>query len=425
MEFDDDYFQEPYAFGDSREDVWDYASLDESSEHTNQISTVPMEISEDSSSEVPRELVRQVADPAPNTTPPPGTVASTATRQIEAKRFFLTAPQCPKPAAEVLSAIKELVGEEAIDYCVVSHELHADGNSHIHVALVLKDKIRYSAVTNDYWDVCFGKHGNYLLMKYPAKCLAYVIKHGDIICHPSTFDPESKISSRAKNISYQKEVIAKKILETPDTSMLSLAESHPGFMLLNMQRVQAFSSYVQQENSAAVQLKDLPAVPPNGSLSEHEQLVLQWLHQVKSFRTSRGHQHLRIEGPTGVGKSTLLFVLRSYLRVYVMPYENNDWMDTWDDKNYDIVVFDEFKAQKTLQFLNTFSDGMGYQVKRRGSAPSSHMVKTPCVILSNYTWSESYMNCTQSAIDAAERRFQTIPVEGSQNFFGLIDLLQE
>ena len=64
----------------------------------------------------------------------------------------------------------------------------------------------------------------------------------------------------------------------------------------------------------------------------------------------------------------------------------------------DLCVLDEFRAQKTVQFLNHFLDGSHMPLRQKGR----QTLKTdnlPCIILSNFSLEECYCN---SGVDKLE-----------------------
>ena len=76
------------------------------------------------------------------------------------------------------------------------------------------------------------------------------------------------------------------------------------------------------------------------------------------------------EAPPQHGKTTMITNLEEWfnLSVYYMP-KTEDWNDHYRDKEYDLIVLDEYKGHKSIQFLNPWLSNDPQPVSRRGKAP--------------------------------------------------------
>ena len=82
-----------------------------------------------------------------------------------------------------------------------------------------------------------------------------------------------------------------------------------------------------------------------------------------------------------------------------------DFYDFYEDENYDLVVLDEFRGQKTIQFLNMWTQGGIMNVRKKGS----QTMKTrnlPFIVLSNYPLDLVYKD--PSKIETLKTRFLEI-----------------
>ena len=70
-----------------------------------------------------------------------------------------------------------------------------------------------------------------------------------------------------------------------------------------------------------------------------------------------------------------------------MPTE--DFYDFYADKDYHLCVLDEFKATKTIQFLNLWLQGCTMNIRKKGSQ-ALKVSNIPTIILSNYSLDECY-----------------------------------
>lgn len=72
-----------------------------------------------------------------------------------------------------------------VKWCVIAQEHHADGELHIHAAIMLEKN--YQPRVWDKFDDCTGQHGNYQAMKSPKGSIDYChkedpapLEYGDI-----------------------------------------------------------------------------------------------------------------------------------------------------------------------------------------------------------------------------------------------------
>lgn len=66
-----------------------------------------------------------------------------------------------------------------------------------------------------------------------------------------------------------------------------------------------------------------------------------------------------------------------------------DFYDYYNDDDYDMIVLDEFKGQKTIQFLNEWLQGSPMTFRRKGSQGLKRS-NLPMVIISNFHLGEIY-----------------------------------
>lgn len=141
----------------------------------------------------------------------------------------------------------------------------------------------------------------------------------------------------------------------------SQTSEKPGFMSIT-------SGYENTEDTAA------------GDISIQQ--LLEWVNSnVCQSRPFRSRQ-LYIWGPPAVGKTTFLRLLEKSLRIYYMPTDEN-FYDMYDDDDYDLIVIDEFKGQKTIQDLNRWLDGQNMSIRQKGRQ-CMKLKNLPVIIVSNF-----------------------------------------
>lgn len=93
---------------------------------------------------------------------------------------------------------------------------------------------------------------------------------------------------------------------------------------------------------------------------------------------------------------------------------SEDWYDQYTDEDYDMAVIDEYKGQKTLQFLHSWCQEAPMVLKRKGTGPVIKRRHLPTLFLSNFKPETCYMHVyekCQSDLDPLKRRLLVVEVE--------------
>ncbi len=111
---------------------------------------------------------------------------------------------------------------------------------------------------------------------------------------------------------------------------------------------------------------------------------------------------------SGRGKSTLLMLLSKMLRIY-RP-SRNEWDDEWENGRYDLIIIDEYRGWKSIDWINMFAEGSPMPLKRRGTCDILKTDKTPMIVCSNLTIFEAYAALDHNSIHLIEARFDEVEV---------------
>lgn len=374
------------------------------------------ESSGDDVSEVPPTLPvpsTPVARPPPFMDPP----APGRPFRINAKKLFLTYPQCDTGPVTALENIQRKFGAQLVS-CVVAQELHEDGNLHLHVALELSKPVDTRDV--HFFDFVTGTHGNYQGARDWSKVLAYCVKYGHYIAHG--IDPKAYLQAREKKKSTSFAHVAGRMME--GASIAELTTEVPGFVLQHLPKMKQFSSHLVSVQSLKANLLPLPPMPSLEECPSLLQDIYQWI--LRNIRVPRafGDPNLAITGPTGIGKTTFLLALSKFCRIYWVPMEEN-FFDSYDDTAYDVLVFDEYKSQKTIQFMNSFVQGAPLTLRTKGGQTMKKK-NLPVILLSNYTPQEMYPNVwaeQPAVLDSFIRRFSWFALSVDTPMFPLASYL--
>ena len=309
--------------------------------------------------------------------PPPVASLSTPVRpfRLAGKAVFLTWPQ-NETVKEALMASVLALWEAKIAWAVVAEESHKSGEPHLHAIVQFVDRLDLKNA-NPVLDALTGKHGNYQSVKSAKKVLRYVCKDGQYITHGEVPDFAEKAKIQ--------DTLAKLVLEEGQT-YAQLVRREPGYCMLQKRKLEEFIGWSKRQKLAEA-LIPWRCLTPKSSSYVHQALWTYLRENVLVPRLPRQNQ-LWLSGLPGVGKSRFLSYLRARLRVYEMP-RDEDFYDDYEDGCFDLVVIDEFKSHKKIQFLNAWADGQPLPLRKKGS----QAVKTdnlPLIICSNYSIEECY-----------------------------------
>lgn len=316
-----------------------------------------------------------------------------------------------------MAAVHRRFGEDLL-WCVVAQELHQDGEKHLHIGLETKKKL--NIVNKSDLDCLTGSHGNYQAMKNMIKTLEYLTKEDKTpLCHGINIQDVLLASRNHK--SGKATLVAQQMKE--GKSLKEIAEEFPGFYMMNRKKVEDYATYLEQQSSRE-KLKEWKALElnvkelPEGWFPELLEIV-EWLKQnIRTPGRPLGEKHLYIQSPTAMGKSSLVNKLREYLSVYDIP-QGEDFYDYYEDNVYDLAVLDEFKANKTVQWLNMWLQGFPMTIRKKGCQVIKKQ-NLPTIILSNFSVEECYSKKIYQQLEPLLRRLKVVSIDAP--LFPIINL---
>lgn len=331
--------------------------------------------------------------------------------RMQCKNFFLTFPQCPTTKEVAQERIKEKWPE-----CrsLVCQEEHQDGNNHLHILLQFDSKLSVSR--SDFFDFIGGQHGKYEPARNIRKSVEYITKKGDFVSN--RIDVESILAKK----SCKQDDVAKEIMA--GTSLTKIRNENPGFYMMHKRKLEEFENEILLENARRDKKTwvEFSEEKLAGMSSTEKQIAL-WLNKNMFKEREFKQKQLYIYGPKNKGKTTLITALENYATVYWMP-ASEDFYDQYDDRFYDLIVLDEFRAQKTVQQLNLWLQGSTMSVRKKGKQGQKKK-NLPMVILSNYSLEGAYRKISEEEeksgnsekLDTLRCRLEIIEVENFINIF--------
>lgn len=274
-----------------------------------------------------------------------------STFKINAKQFLITWPKCDLSPNEVLSLLQV---QYQISKYTISQEKHNDGTPHVHALLVLSSRLHTTNAR------CFDLgtwHPNIKNLKTKKDVIQadnYVRKDGVFITNIQ--EVLGKRAALAKSIVEEGRITKKFIIENPEV------------IFLNYSSINSWLSYFK---------KPFQKEPP-----------------------SLKKRHYWVTGPSNSGKT---YWLRTYLKFstnFAQIPPNNDFQDV--DEDTDVLYYDEYRGQLTIQALNRLCDGGTQLNKKGGSCRISYPV---IIIVSNYTIRDCYPKVEDKIYDTLVNRF--------------------
>lgn len=326
--------------------------------------------------------------------------------RLQGTNLFLTYPQCSVLPVDAIHAFKTKL--KNYEWSIVAKETHDDGNPHLHAFVRLSKPC--SIATPTYLDLLGTggvlSHGNYQVARTPKACIDYVVKGGDFQCDNITLERARDQFTSAGRKRTATELIMQELDEGKDITFI--ARDHPEhmtFIMLHADRLQKFHtmSLLAKEKPSKTFVS---AQAVFGQSQAWDLSIANWLNS-NLFKNGRplGTPQLWIQGPTGCGKTTLVMKLAECCRIYFVPDE--DFYDEYSDANYDLIVFEEFKHQKTIQWMNKFCDGQVCPIRQKGHQAVKRK-NHPIIVLSNLSMREAYPNVPDHIFNSISRRFLQI-----------------
>lgn len=167
--------------------------------------------------------------------------------------------------------------------------------------------------------------------------------------------------------------------------MAMVNESIKPWIFKNSQKINAYIRLIpKQENKP--KLLPWPILTATDEAKYHNFQIIQWLvENVRQPRVLRQKQ-LWIQGPPGIGKSTLKQFITKRLWTYLPPPET---FDNLFHNSYEMIILDEYTGRgKDCNWLKEMADGSLMTLKKKNSSPITKTVNMPFIVLSNYTPSD-------------------------------------
>lgn len=315
--------------------------------------------------------------------------SKSVTFRFRATSLFCTWPQCATPKEDVLANIL-LKWPEAVLFAVVAQEKHADGNLHLHA--LIKFKTQISASDARFADDLSGSHGKYESAKSIKKVLKYVMKDGCYVVHGDVPSIDAKKKSDTPSVFDE---ICEKL--DAGASLPQIRAEYPKTYLLHKNRISDYYA----DCRLIRELKSIlpwPGIDPSPFAGDGPEADWRLYAMNCWFRDNLYTEEPRplktpqlyIYGPTDLGKTTMIATLSKFVPIYPVPMQEN-WYNGFDEDYHRLMVFEEWKGQKPMTYMNMILDGQPTFLPQKNSMYRK-TINTPIVLLSNVSPEDSYRN---------------------------------
>ena len=299
-----------------------------------------------------------------------------------------------------MANIKETWGNDYV-FVIVAQEKHQDEEPHLHVIVKFKTQVDYE--DPHFADFIAGQHGNYVPVKSMNHAIEYVQKDGDFIT----------AGVLPKKYTEQKPKIGDSVIKAIDegATMEVIRKTFPLYWMMHNKKIQEYYNAQQAEMSKAL-LPDFPGFEvPNPIADPYGYAVATWIN--KNFMHPRAHKQkqLWLCGPPDIGKTYIINQLKQYFLMY-HPAKGSKWYDGFSEDVHKAIIFDEYKAQKSITEMNELLEGTTVQLEVKGAfvIKSAQKGNIPIIILSNFTPAEAYSNTNPIALAPLLTRLEVVQV---------------
>jgi len=344
--------------------------------------------------------------------------------RIKAKNYFLTYPKCGMDLGDVKEQMEKIFGIDEIKFVRVASEKHADGTMHRHVLVMLRNEQAFGSCDFADLRVPVGTnfesfHGNYVAAKSPSAVYRYVSKGKDFI----SFGEDPKFTEKKTGAIGQ----ICRAIEAGKTPADIRAE-FPQIYFMQKKKVDEF--YMDTVLGAkAKELLEWDTVGMKERLAQAKErgapeCLLQlgeWLVGNIGLKRKFKQKQLYLHGPPDYGKTSLIQALSRFGPVYFAPTDEH-FFDEFNDSLHRFVVFDEFKGNHPVTFMNQFLE-MGVMTVRKKGSQALRTKNIPVIICSNYSPSLAYGKMSPQSLVGFLTRLEV--VELTVPLFPVIDAIME
>lgn len=335
------------------------------------------------------------------------------------KLIGLTYPQCPVDPSTMLHHLQGLLSKQDADILVAQEDHKSTEGKHLHVYISAStaittcnerffDYTEKDCTTTTTTTTAVAQkvyHPNIQIVKNRVNWLRYVTKGENWVATPG-FDVQSTIGEIQKKKTPVTSKIANAILK--GATVPQIAQEYPGFTLLHYKQVREFAQQAEIDKEVRANKTKWASVirfegidtTTSGFTNAR---IAGWLNDnVIKEHKFRMH-NMWIKAYTKAGKTTLIENLQDLgLNVLIVDCESGFYDGISDSTQ--LLVFDEFKAQKKITEMNKLCDGSRCRLNLKGSSyQMRHPI--PVIVLSNFTINEAYHKSDQQHLETLVGRF--------------------
>lgn len=251
--------------------------------------------------------------------------------RLNAAQLFLTYPQCPLAKDKALEHLEEILRPYVILKYIIAHELHANGDDHLHCYFKLEKKVNFTSAQ------CLDigiYHGNYQGCRSSINVARYCTKKEDYI---SNYDVAEETEKRVG----KKKILGSELLGKRKT-LEELTVEHPELLFGYKKLKEDLAEFLRDQED---QRKSLPTFIPNP-----------WGRVICSKLLAKKRHYWIFSRQPDKGK-TFYFAkpLNEQYRCYLKKGDFTYWNFRGDEE---CIILDEYNSAKlSYDTLNSIADG--------------------------------------------------------------------
>lgn len=332
--------------------------------------------------------------------------------ELHSKTLGLTYSACPVDKTVILQHLMDLLRPNHPQVIICASELHRDAQQHLHVFI----KLPHQKCIRDNRLFDYHQYHPYVQsVRDEYSWILYITKDDTTpACHPVGLKPREmlarlKLESGTNRKRVGTFMMAEHMIKMGKDNE-EIERELPGFMLNHLKKVRDYRSELAEREERKGRPQLWKAISKfAGKDNPTNQLIANWLNenllQPHKFR----QKNLWISGPTQMGKTTLVEMLGDVgFIVYNVDYGTHFYTGMHD--GVQLMVFDEFKGQKTIPEMNKLGDGSRCLLDMKGA---SYRLKRPLpvIVISNFTPEQCYPQTDPQYLQTLKGRFHEITVE--------------
>lgn len=335
--------------------------------------------------------------------------------RVRNKMIALTYPQCDYDKEKAKTILEGICSKWGPNVVVAQEQHHTSDGLHLHAFIQCDQPL--STRDERFFDIVDGNkrwHPNISVVKCSPAYMKYITKSDKQPATTLGFNIEKYVEAKEN----KKVSISSKIVEAvrEGATLRDIRNNFGGFMLLHQKQVADFISKTRDDvrlHEATLKWKKVLRFDGETHYTFTNAQIAGWLNDHLLIEHKFRGMNLWVKGPTKCGKTSLV---QNLINLGCQVFTVNNETEFFDGINDDtqLIVFDEFKAQKKITTMNGICDGHNCRLNIKGGTYEVNR-PIPVLILSNFTCQEAYHKSDQEHLKTLLGRFIHVEIKEGEH----------